>query len=132
MKKIFSLGLFLAALIFTNALPANAQTARRVQFEKGKNSAVVKSMTGKYGTAYVVRAKSGQKLTLNLTPAAKIGVKVTANLSDGETVLLREEKGGDYEIGLDESGDYTIFVGSTDQKSVAFTLRVKITAMSDL
>jgi hypothetical protein len=46
--------------------------------------------------------------------------------------LLREERGGTYEIGLEESGDYTIFLGSTSGASVPFTLTVKIARLADI
>ena len=46
--------------------------------------------------------------------------------------MLREESGGHYEIGLEESGDYTIFVGSTTGKSVQFTLKVGVTRLADI
>jgi hypothetical protein len=47
-------------------------------------------------------------------------------------VLLRAERGGIYEVGLEESGDYTIFIGSTGNQPVSFTLTVKITNMTDI
>lgn len=132
MKKVMILSLLLVsfALICTES---KAQTTKRIEFAKGKNSAVVKGTTGIYGVTYVVRAKSGQKLVLNLTPAAKVGIKVETN--DGrywQKVLLREERGGIYEIGLEETGDYTIFVGSTGKQPASFTLTVKITKMTDI
>src|SRR5215472_14528948 len=92
---------------------ASAQTAHRIQFAKGKSAAVVKGTTGSDGVTYVLRAKSGQKLLLTLTPTAKVGIKVETDGTHGHMVLLREERGGTYEIGLEESGDYTIFLGST-------------------
>lgn len=111
---------------------ANAQTPKRIQFAKGKSSAVVKGTTGSYGVTYVVRAKSGQKLVLNLTPASKVGIKVETNGTYGEMVLLREERGGTYEVGLEESGDYTIFIGSTNNQSISFVLTVKIAKLADI
>jgi hypothetical protein len=133
MKKIISLTLMLIAFAFIGGIQVKAQTSKRIQFAKGKTSATVKGTTGIYGTTYVVRAKSGQKLILNLTPAQKVGIKVETN--DGrywQKVLLREERGGSYEVGLEESGDYTIFIGSTDGKPASFTLTVKITNMTDI
>ena len=111
---------------------ASSQEPKRVQFAKGKNSAVVQGTTGNHGTTYVVRARSGQKLVLTLTPRAGVGIKVETNGSYGHQVLLREERGGTYEVGLEESGDYTIFLGATNRKSTPFTLTVKITKLSDI
>ena len=117
---------------FIYGVQAKAQTLKQIQFAKGKSSATVKGNTGNYGVTYVVRAKSGQKLILNLLPISKVGIKVETNGSYGEMVLLREEKGGTYEVGLEESGDYTIFIGSTNNQPVSFTLTVKIAKLADI
>lgn len=119
-------------VVFFAAQAASAQTPKRIQFAKGKSSAVVQGTTGTYGVTYVVRAKSGQKLVLTLTPKTGVGIKVETNGSYGEMVLLREEKGGTFEVGLEETGDYTIFLGSTRNRSAAFTLTVKITKLADI
>lgn len=130
MKKLL-ITLTIGVVLFA-VQAASAQTAQRIQFAKGKSSAVVKGTTGEYGVTYVVRAKSGQKLVLTLTPASGVGIKVETDGTDGQSVLLREEKGGTYEVGLEESGDYTIFIGSTKNRSTAFTLTVKITKLADI
>jgi hypothetical protein len=132
MQKIMSLALMLITFVFICGVQAKAQTPIRIQFAKGKSSAVVKGTTGSYGVTYVVRARAGQKLVLNLTPTSKVGIKVETVGTYGEMVLLREEKGGTYEIGLEENGDYTIFIGSTGNKPVSFTLTVKITKLTDI
>ena len=108
------------------------QGATRIQFAKGKNAATVQGSTGSYGKTYVVRARSGQKIVLTITPRTGVGVKVETNGSYGEQVLFREERGGTYEIGLEETGDYTIFLGSTNGKPAAFTMTVKITKLADI
>jgi hypothetical protein len=118
--------------IFALMISSAVSGQTRIQFEKGKSSAVVKASTGTNGVYYVVRAKSGQKIVLTLTPVSNVGIKVETDGSDGQQVLLREEKGGTYEVGLEESGDYTIFIGSINHKAVAFTLTVKITKMTDV
>ncbi len=132
MKKILDISLILISFLFVYGVSAKAQTPKRIQFAKGKSSATVKGTTGKYGVTYVVRAKSGQKLVLKLTPTRQIGIRVETESADGEMVLLREEQGGTYEIGLEESGDYTIFIGSTENKPVSFSLSVKITKLADI
>lgn len=103
----------------------SAQTPQRIQFARGKNSATVKGTTGTSGVYYVIGAKSGQKLTLTLSPTSKVGIKVETD--DGQNVLLREENGGIFQIDLDQNSDFSIFVGSTNHKSISFTLTVKIT-----
>ncbi len=122
----------LAAFAFISSARIDAQTPKRIQFAKGKNSVVVKGTTGGYGITYVLRAKSGQKLVLNLTPVSSVGIKVETIGTYGKMVLLREQSGGTYEVGLEESGDYTIFVGSLGRNPVSFTLTVKITKLTDI
>jgi hypothetical protein len=122
----------LIALAFIYGIQAKAQTLKQIQFAKGKSSATVKGNTGRYGISYVVTAKSGQKLVLNLTPIKEVGIKVETKGTYGKMVLLREEKGGTYEVGLEESGDYTIFIGSLNNQPVSFTLTVKIAKLADI
>jgi len=114
------------------AIDASAQQPTRIRFAKGANSAVIKGTTGNHGTTYVLRAKSGQKLVLKLTPESAVGIKVETVGRFGEMVLLREEQGGHYEVGLEESGDYTIFIGSTSGKPVSFTLTIAIKKLADI
>ena len=132
MKKIIILWSLLITVAVVYGVEAKAQTLKPIQFAKGKSSATVKGNTGSYGATYVVRGKSGQKLVLNLTPTAKVGIKVETNGSYGQMVLLREERSGTYEVGLEESGNYTIFIGSTNNQPVAFTLTVKIRKLADI
>ena len=117
-------------LVFGGAV--TGQTEKRITFAKGKSSAQVKATTGTSGVYYAVRARGGQKIVLDLSPATKVGVKVEGNGRFGHSVLLREESGGHFEVGLEESGDYTIFIGSLSGKPVAFTLTVGIQKMSDV
>jgi hypothetical protein len=132
MKKIISLSLMLMTLLFFSPSGAEAQSLKRIEFAKGKSSATVKGNTGSYGVTYVVRARSGQKLVLTLSPTTKIGIRVETNSSYGQEVLLREERGGTFVVGLEETGDYTIFIGSTEGRSTSFTLTVKIERMTDI
>lgn len=124
--------LFVAAMMFWSAQDVSAQTPKRIEFAKGKSSATVRGTTGQNGAIYSVRARSGQKLVLTLTPRSGVGIKVETTGRFGHTVLLREERGGTYEVGLEESGEYTIFVGTTSGKSAAFTLSVRIVRMADI
>jgi len=113
--------LAVVTLVFAAADHAAGQAPTRIQFAKGKSSAAVKASTGAYGMTYVVGARSGQKLVVTLTPSSGIGIKVETVGRYGRQVLLRQEQGGTYEIGLEESGDYTIFVGSISGRPVSFT-----------
>ena len=123
--------LILAAMAAIGAA-ANIQGQKRIEFVKGKSSAVVSGTTGRFGVYYLVNAKSGQKLVLDLSPASTVGIKVEFDGTYGGMVLLREEKGGHYEIGLEESGDYTILIGSINNKPARFRLAVKIKKLADI
>ena len=131
MKKTVGAFILIVTLTISQNL-ATAQNPQRIQFAKGQSSAVVKGTTGSSGANFVVRAKSGQKLILNLAPTSGVGIKVETDGTNGHMVLLHEEKGGTYEVGLEETGDYSIHIGSTSDKSVSFTLSVKITRMTDI
>lgn len=123
MAVVFAIGL---------SLEAKAQQPTRIRFAKGATSAVIKATTGPWGTRYVVRARAGQKLVIELTPASVLGVKVETDGKYGQMVLLREEAGGKYEVGLEETGDYTIFVGPLGRNPVTFTLKVSVVKMTDI
>ena len=124
--------LSLIALAMAVDASTHALTERRIYFPKGKSSTVVKGATGTSGVTYVLRARSGQKIVLDLTPANGVGIKVETNGRYGQMVLLREESGGHFEVGLEESGDYTVFVGSTSGRSVTFVLKVGVTRLADI
>jgi hypothetical protein len=129
MKKLIHIALIVTALAVTAAY---GQTEKRIQFAKGRSSATVKGNSGQNGIYYVVRAKQGQMLVLDVSPTSKVGVKVESNGRFGHQVLLREEKGGHFEVGLEEAGDYTIFIGSLNGKPVPFTLTVGIRKLADI
>lgn len=131
MRRTIHTYAILFAILLAFGVNMSGQTTR-IQFARGKSSATVNGRTGTYGITYVIRARSGQKLILTLSPEADVGIKVETDGKYGEEVLLREEKGGTYEVGLEESGDYTIFVGSTTDRSIPFTLTVKIGRLADI
>jgi hypothetical protein len=127
MKKLLIIIAF--AFILGGVETASAQTEKRIQFAKGKSSATVRGTTGEYGVYYNLGAKSGQKVIITLTPKSGVGIKVEKG---GDEVLLEEQRGGTFTIYLEESGDFSIFVGSTNGKSKAFTMTVSITKMKDI
>lgn len=131
-KNKLSVSLAIFAFISLTAVGSSAQAPKRIEFAKGKSSATVSGSTNGYGVTYVVRARSGQKIAVDLDPVSNVGIKVETNGRDGQQVLLREERGGHYEIGLEESGDYTIFIGSTKGRPVAFKLTIRITKLADI
>ena len=122
---------FVVALTFCSP-DVRAQAPKRIEFGKGKSSATVRGTTGQNGATYLIHARSGQMLVLTLSPRSGVGIKVETTGRFGHVILLREERGGTYEVGLEESGEYTIFVGATNGKSAAFTLSVRIVRMTDI
>jgi hypothetical protein len=130
MKKVISLFLLIVTFAFSNGFEANAQTVKRIEFAKGRSSATVKGTTGTSGVYYNLRVKSGQKMTVNLSPARGVGIKVERD--GGAEVLLREERGGAYTVYFEDGGEISIFVGSTGGKSVPYALSVSITRMTDI
>jgi hypothetical protein len=130
MKRIINLTLILAIMVIIYGVQtASAQTEKQLQFAKGKSSATVKGTTGTNGVYYNLRAKGGQKITVTLTPKSGIGIKIERGADE---VLLREESGGTYTVYLEEGGDFSIFLGSVNHKSQAYTLTVSITKMKDI
>jgi hypothetical protein len=127
-----SMMILVAGLVMAFAQAARADAPSRIQFARGKSSALVKGSTGDSGATYVMRVNGGQVLMLDLSPRAGVGIKVSLEGRDGLAVLLKEESGGDYELGLEETGDYTIFIGSTTGKSTSFALSVKTRKMKDI
>ena len=132
MIKSLVTGFLLTAALMFWSTDVNAQLPKRIEFGKGKTSVTVRGTTGQSGATYLVRARSGQKIVLTLSPRSGVGIKVETTGRFGHMVLLREERGGSYEIGLEESGDYTIFVGTTSGKSAAYTLGVRVVRMTDI
>ncbi len=131
-RKIINSAAAAAAIFSIFGALAPAQEPKRIQFETGKSSAAVKDSTGRYGITYVLRARSGQMLVLDLSPKSGLGIKVETDGRFGHAVLLREKQGGHFEVGLEESGDYTIFVGSATSRSLSFSLAIKIRKMADI
>ncbi len=132
MRRLMITGLQITAVALIFAAFGLGQEPERIQFGKGKHSTVVKASTGNNGTSYVVRARSGQMLILDLDPLKKVGLKVWTKGRFGEMVMLREERGGHFEIGLEETGDYILFVGPTTKQPVRFTLGISTRRLSDI
>src|SRR4029453_4686735 len=127
-----SMMIVVAGLVMACNQPARADAPSRIQFARGKSSALGKGSPGNSGATYVIRPNGAQVLMLDLSPRAGVGIKVSLEGADGLAVLLKEESGGEYEVGLEETGDYAIFIGSTTGKATAFALFVKTRKMKDI
>ena len=75
---------------FFSGFEASAQTVKRIQFAKGKNSATVRDNTGRNGVCYDLRVRSGQKMTLDLNPGSKVGIKVESLYRDIRSLRIYE------------------------------------------
>lgn len=128
MSKIIRLAVFVALIMVVYGIQT-ASAQERIRFAKGKSSATITGTTGTDGVYYDIGAKAGQKLTVTLTPKTGVGIKIERGADE---VLLREEKGGTYTVYLEEGGDFSIFLGSTNGKSKSFTITVSITKMKDI
>lgn len=131
-SKLAILALLLFGSVCFSGGEAAAQGPARINFEKGKNSAVVAGSTGRFGANYVVKARAGQKTILSLKPATGAGIKVETTWSYGQMVLLEETKGGRYEIGVEETSDLNLFVGSTNGRPARFTLELRVLKLKDI
>src|SRR5688500_17638892 len=102
MKKFILIALMVTAL---SASAAFGQDEKRVELSKGESSASGKWNSGLNGVYSIVRAKQGQMLVLDVAPHSKVAVKVESNGRHGHQILLREERGRHFEVGLEEAGD---------------------------
>lgn len=108
------------------ALPAWSDP-QRVQFEKGRSSAVLKgtapALTEDYQgpREYVLKASAGQVMTVKLT-GAEASYTVSCPGEGGTDAGAAE-----WSMTLPESGDYTIRVNGTGEKDSPFSLEVGVT-----
>lgn len=127
-----SLKFMLAVILFVTTLQSTADSStaqdkttvrKRVVFEKGRTSAVIKNTIRK-GTNhhYLLRARAGQTMIIHLV-AKQSGLTVyTPNegpaIEDADGVM-------DWEGTLPETGEYTIEV-ATDARIAPYTLEITI------
>jgi hypothetical protein len=112
----------LLAIIFSNAL-AQTGSERRISFQRGRSSAIVKGVIGSDDTiTYLIGARAGQSMDLDISKGAAFRLFTPSGeaLQGGKGVSGATED-------LEETGDYRIEVEHRSQKkSVPFTLKVAI------
>ena len=101
---------------------------RRVKFEKGRTTAVLKgNVKDGQEITYLLGAAKGQTMTVHLTGDAKNHDVVFSIVGpDGAPLMGEGEIDTDWTGELPAAGDYKIKVGLIESKSSAYTLEVMI------
>jgi|ERR1051326_4726775 hypothetical protein len=119
MKRIITTLAFSLALMLTTSL-AQDSSVRRVKFQRGRSSALVKG-TVRCGSTitYLIGAKAGQKIRLHISGRAAFRLSAPGGdpLQGGKAVSKAAEE-------LDETGDYKVAVGCWKQISASYSLEV--------
>ena len=115
-----------AALLLCSLAPASFAQERRVRFERGRTSAVIKSAVS-HGreVVYVLGARAGQTLIVHVSTTSPNHDVVFSIKTPGGGDLT-DDIGTDYSGELPSSGDYRIAVGAIESDSANFTLEVTI------
>ncbi len=104
----------------------------RVQFAKGKSSAVVSgTITHGNEVIYLIGGRAGQTLDIKITDGGKNNDVVFSLLAPGGKNLMGDEESGDgYDTAwkgkLPKSGDYKIVVGTIESEKANFKMSVSI------
>ena len=128
-RKLFAAGLSALVLAFVVlVLNDSAAGQTRVQFPKGRTTAVLKGKTR--GNAeegnedfvrYKLRAREGQRMIVRLVTPGK-RARFLIYLPDSDYLT----EGTDWEGPLPQTGDYEIWVHPTGSRDTAFTLEITI------
>ena len=127
MKRLAAVA-FIALLL--NTLPVWAQSSIRVQFPRGRTTAILEGKVDEatLGKAdYVLRARAGQKMLVHITSPKK-NAHFRIYRTDYDAPLQGAEDAEDWSGTLPESGDYHIYVFPTTSGTVPYTLEVTILA----
>ena len=119
-RKVTVLVLSLTLMLATSL--AQDSSVRRVKFQRGRSSALVKGTVRCGSTVtYVIGAKAGQKMRLHISGRAVFRLSTPGGdpLQGGKTVSSATED-------LDETGDYKVAVECWKQNSASYSLEVVI------
>jgi hypothetical protein len=115
---------FLTLLLGAPEARAQCNGTRRVSFERGLTTAVIKgAIPASKAICYELRARAGQKMIVRLSAPAR-GVLLTV-FPEGYDVEPIAQDVADWEGVLEETGDYTISVHAP-RAGPAFTFEVSI------
>jgi hypothetical protein len=134
MKKLLVCLLASALLVGTAVTSAEAAT-KQMQFAKGKTSSSVSGkITGNDSMDYVLRASTGQTMTVDFKASKSAAYfNVLPPGSSGEAIFVGSSAGNHFKGELPSDGDYILRVylmgGAKDSdKPVSYTLKVNILA----
>lgn len=98
-----------------------SQSTKRVKFQRGRSSAIVKgNVSGSGKLIYIVEARKGQKMSLSITKGAGFRLSSPMGPLEGGKIVSKSQQD------LDESGDYEIEVSSLSNSPKSFTLEIVI------
>lgn len=118
-----------ALLLFVLTTSAQTSTPERVQFPRGRTTAVLNGRADKDGRHYLLRARAGQRMIVHLSsPKKDIHFQVVPAREGGEAIESSVQA-RDWEGDLPETGDYYVSVFS-NKEAGDFTLEITIRAAS--
>lgn len=120
-KRVPLIVFALTTFMLVSAFPQDG--ARRISFQRGRSSAIVRGVIYSDDTlSYLVGARSAQTMDIDISKGAAFRLFTPS----GEPLQGGKGVSGATEV-LEESGDYRIEVESrSSRKSVPFTLKVVI------
>ena len=108
---IFSL--VLSMILLANVVTATAQRARRIQFPRGRTTAILTgALTGRGDEShiYLLRARAGQTLTVHITARGRGDAAFSIRTPSGAHVDEDSPIDTDWSGELPQTGDYRITV----------------------
>jgi hypothetical protein len=117
--------LLAAALMLSSGVVCEAQSpARRVSFARGQSSATVSdSVPANHVNSYVLHIRKGQKIGARVTSAnGKVDLD-SDNIGGGQ---FEESGTTTFNVPVDQTGDYHIYVRNRGKAATRFTLTVTV------
>lgn len=130
MKRTTSIATIILLLLLSSAATIwGQQVTKRLQFPRGRTTAVVTGRTNAHGgVVYLLRARKGQHMTVHVTsPKKDVSFQISPVYSEEENPdpLEGAVKATDWEGDLPDTSEYSILV-STDTGTDTYTLEVTI------
>ncbi len=116
-------------LLGISSVPAQQSNCRRVQFQRGRNTAILQG-TVRTGTlfCYTLRARGGQRMRVHVTsPRDTVRLTIEPDVPQDTDPLEGGFGVADWETPLPEDGDYRIIVWQADPSRRTSTFRLSVT-----